>query len=162
MEISIPDQKSQDPASEWVLFREYILSGQINDEEMRGDLIEGSLLQTILDLDMPLECLNNINRTLADFIKKTRGQSLSGKPAFLAHIRLFYQRWSTEGKTSIQGPEAPEIKQAVDLTQALDTSHLNTNGGWGYFLIERGADFTAGSKTYPRDCIDLYLYKEGQ
>jgi hypothetical protein len=162
MEISTPGQKPQNNASEWHLLGEYVLSEQIIDEEVRGDLTTGSLLQTIQELGLPLACLNNVKETLADCIKATRGLSVSGKPAFQVHIRLFYQRRSPEGKTSMQGLQAREIKQPIDLTQANDTSHFTTNGGWGYFLIERGVDSVAVSSTHPKDCIDLYLYKEGQ
>ena len=162
MDFSTPNQKSQNNVSEWYLIDEYVFRGRIIDEEMRGDLTGRSLIQTIRDLGMPFECINNIKRTLSDFTKATRAQPTPEKPAFLVHIRLFCQRRSTDGEIPAQGSEVSKNEQAIGPTQALYPSHLITNGGWGYFLIERGEDSATGSSFFPHNCIDLYLYKEGQ
>lgn len=61
-------------------------------------------------------------------------------------------------KTQRPDPTEQDKKQK----RILPDSGANTIGGWGYFIIERGEDLSPDSFAIPHNCIDLYLYKEGE
>lgn len=58
-------------------------------------------------------------------------------------------------------PSSPyHTEQRKRPEQVFPASGVNTMGGWGYFMIERGGDFPTVSSVIPHSDIDLYLYRE--
>jgi hypothetical protein len=43
-----------------------------------------------------------------------------------------------------------------------DYPEAQLNGGWGYFLVERSEATLPGSLENRQECVELYLYREGE
>jgi hypothetical protein len=118
----------------WVFLSEYLVSGFIA-EEIGSEPGVGLLLKTVQDFGIPPACLLEIEKTLTGFTQETIVQINQGRSGLPVTIRLFCQKRMMEEKA---------------------------NGGWGYFFIERGGEYPAGSSANAHNLVDLYLYKEGE
>jgi len=136
--IDTHEFKNDDPT--WDFIAEYSITELIGDEDIEADLKAASLFQTLHELGLPPECLKKLEGTITVTAREARRHLLRGRPNLSVHIRLFCQRTPEDG--------LPHLKK-------------QTNGGWGYYIIEKGGDFpsTIGYK-YHR-VAELYLYKEG-
>lgn len=160
MRTSKDNQNYEFNDPEWYFLAEYPL------DKLPADLADrptaGLLFQTITGLGMDPELLNNIERMLIGLAREVMEQRNHGRYASPANIRLFLQKKTIDGATLFKSTIQFEAKQTKNSTQIIHHSGLVINGGWGYFLVERGGGFQAGS---PRDAcgeIDLYIYKEGE
>jgi hypothetical protein len=70
-------------------------------------------------------------------------------------IRLFCKRGAVVSKHF-------DAKQSLETAEKVHDSEIKMNGGWGYFLIKRGKDFSTASSMECHPVIELYLYKEGE
>ncbi len=133
MEITNANQNltSDDPA--WCFLAEFSLSEFLSDFDRRDALTAGVLYQTVQKLGMPPERLKNIEMTLAGFATEA--------------LEYFKQA----------GLEIPNREPGR--VRVFCQKKVIINGGWGYFLIEKGS---SSSTECARDCIDLYLYEEGE
>ncbi len=162
MQTSFETQKSRPIDLLWYLLAEYSLSEFMSDKETGNVLMAGSLLQTIRDLGIPPECLNRIERTLIDFVKQTTVRLQQGKRGLPIVIRLFYGKKVITSGNKAQTASDPQAKQTIEPTQMIHPADTNIFSGWGFFIIERTRDITAGSAVDSPKFIDLFLYKEGE
>ncbi len=116
----------------WYYLAEFSLSEFLSDHDRRDELAAGLLFQAVRELSMPPECVENIEMTLAEFAREALEHFKQGGLEISGRICVFCQK------------------------------KVITNGGWGYFLIERGSSSSPGSTRLSRNSVDLYLYEEGE
>lgn len=123
----------------------------------------GSLFQTVQELDMSPECMESIARTLSGFAKEAFAHHNQGRSEFPGRIRIFCQKKIIDdvnpGRSTSRSDHAEKVKEHAHMI--LD-SGMKINGGWGYFLIERGGNVSTESPASSWNSVDLYLYKEGE
>ena len=129
------NQEARAKDSGWYLLGEYPLSTFLPGPEKGEEITAGLLCQTMRDLGLPLEYLENIDRTLAGFAKEALVHFRQARVELPGRIRILCQR---------------------------KMIHEEVNGGWGYFVIERRCYVSADSLVNSPDLVDLYLYKEGE
>ena len=117
----------------WCFLAEYSLS-KFLDEPGTGDWTASGLLsQTVRELGIPVERLENVEMTLRSLSREALRDFKQESVEFSGRIRIFCQQKMID----------EEMK-----------------GGWGYFIIDRSGDEASSSgKSHP--LIDLYLYREG-
>ncbi len=150
--------RSEDPA--WYFLGELLLS-EILAYPRRDELTNGLWVQTVRELRMPLECVENIKRNLTGFARDAWGQLKQGQLDTPGRIRLFCQQKILNDANSAKPPNYTETAGE----QFKKMSHLSPakmNGGWGYFVIEKGGKLLTGSSASSWYSIDLYLYREGE
>ncbi len=155
-----PNTKSNDPG--WDFMSEYSLGKFMLDVDSRGKTRFRLLFHLVQDLGIPLECLKRIERTLTAFAKEALVCSNQGKNALAVYLHLLYQKKRPADVSSTETSKNFNAERSSEFAQIIQNSDLEMNAGWGYFLIERGGKFTAGSSTAPHHWIDLFLYKEGE
>ncbi len=120
------------------------------------------LFHTVEDLVIPLECLKKIERILTAFAKEALENINQGKNTLAVYLHLLCQKKRQVDVSSTETSNNFNAEHSSEYAQITQHSNLKMSAGWGYFLIERGGRFTAGSSTAPHHWIDLYLYKEGE
>ncbi len=152
-----PRTRSDDPA--WYFLGELSLS-EILAYPRRDELTDGLWVQTVRELSMPLECVENIKRTLTGFARNDWVHAKQGKLDMPGRIRLFCQQKILNDANSAKPPMYTETAG-----EHIKMSHLSSaklNGGWGFFVIEKGGKLLTGSSAPSWYSIDLYLYREGE
>ena len=130
MQTANDNQKSGSEDGAWCFLAEFSLGEIRADPDFEDEAADGLLFQTIQDLGVPPESLKKIKGTLNEFVKQAMAHFNAGKLKTPVYIRLFCQK-----------------KAKMD-------------GGWGYFLIERGPGCPVGFAASTHHMVDLYLYKE--
>jgi len=127
--------RNDDPI--WFPFGEDLLSEAVLDEDLETMLVSRPIFQTMQELGLPPERLKRIRRTVTE----TARHYLHRMPGGHMRIRLFYQPKMVTGQ--------PHSEKRVE-------------GGWGYFIIQRGKENPSAvySESYP--IIELYIYREGK
>ncbi|HLO27845.1 MAG TPA: hypothetical protein VK249_01840 [Anaerolineales bacterium] len=105
--------------------------------------------------------MENIARTLAEFVKEASVRTKQGRLEFHGRIRIFCQKKMIADATSAKTSRVYHPEHGKEPTKLLPDSGANTIGGWGYFMIERGEDLSPSS-ALSHHSVDLYLYKEGE
>ncbi len=154
-----PKLRSDDPA--WYFMGELLLS-EILAYPRRDELTNGLWVQTVRELRMPLECVENIKRTLTGFARGAWMHAKQGKLDTPGRIRLFFTRKLIEDLSSGKTPKTSFSECTIESGQMIPYSGTQMFGGWGYFLIERSANFSPGSSGEPHHFVDLYFYTEGK
>lgn len=152
--------RPEDPL--WVLLADLSLGDFLSDHDRRDAPTAGYLFQTLRELGMSPECMENIARTLAGFAKEASVRDKHGRLEFPGRIRIFCQKKIVDDANAAKTPRAYHAEQAKKEKQILPDSGASTMGGWGYFIIERGEDLPPDSSAILHNSIDLYLYKEGE
>ncbi len=151
---------SEDPI--WCFLAEFSLGEFMSDHDRRDDLTAKLLFQTVRELGISPDCVENIEMTLTGFAKEALVHFKPGAVEVPERIRVFCQKKmiasANLAKTSVPYYAEPGMKHAPAITYP----GSKINGGWGYFLIERGGNLSAGSCVRSWNSIDLYLYKEGE
>lgn len=157
MQTSNTNQESRSNDLEWYLLGEYSLSKFLSSHEKRGELTAALLSQTMRDLGIPQEYLENIDRALTGYAKEALEHFKQGGLELPGRIRVFCQ------KKMVAAANSEKISRLYNSEQAQNIHPPSTimNGGWGYFIIERSADNASPSERF-HPYIDLYLYKEGE
>ncbi|MGE5221970.1 MAG: hypothetical protein ACM3PY_06010 [Omnitrophica WOR_2 bacterium] len=153
------DTKTNNP--QWYFLAEFLLGDGLGDAAT-GELADRLLFQLLRDLGIPPECLKKIEATMTGFTREAIGQSSQGSYPSLVHLRLFCQRKIIENFYLANTSSRPDVKQPLEVARDSYGSETKSNGGWGYFLVERGGDFRGASAERPHHSIDLYLYREGE
>jgi len=147
---------------EWYLLAEYALSEMMPDNGKRDELTAGFLYRPFRALGIPPECIESIEMTLTGFANEALVPFKQGRPEQPGSIRVFCPKKiiadADSAKTLVPYYAEPGMEQAP----AIPYPGTNMNGGWGYFLIERGGNLSADSSVSSWNSIDLYLYKEGE
>lgn len=102
------------------------------------DPVPGPLLQAILELGISSECLSKIEKTSRDYAKGARLRLNQGIPQQSMNIRLFCQRKIVEAGNVVRAVGKLDPEQPVEPARVIPLRDQKPNGGWGYFLIERG------------------------
>ncbi len=149
--------RSDDPA--WHFLAELSLSEILADPGW-DELTDGLLFQTERKLGMPPECIENIKKTLSGCAKEAWVQFKQGRLEGPGRIRLFCQQKILNDTNLAMPPKHTETAG-----EHIKMSHHSTakmNGGWGFFVIEKGGKLLTGSFAPSWISVDLYLYKEGE
>ena len=146
----------------WVLLAELSLGDFLSADDRRDEPTAGFLLQTLPELGMSAECMENIARTLAGFAREALVRTKQAGLEFPGRIRIFCQKKMIDEANSVKTERPDHTAQDKKQKQILPDSGANTIGGWGYFIIERGEDSPPDTSAIPHNSIDLYLYKEGE
>lgn len=123
--------------SSWNYLAEYSLSEIVLGEDSEFMLLSGPVFLSMQELGLPPESLKRIART----IKETVRHILSKGRNIPVCIRLFHQPKMVAG---------------------LPHSGKQREGGWGFFVIQRGEDPLSGIYGEPFSIIELYIYREGK
>jgi hypothetical protein len=146
----------------WVLLAEFSLRDFLSDQDRMDSSTVGLLFQTMRELGISPESMEEIVRTSAGFAKEASARGKQGRLEFTGRIRIFCQKKMIVGAEAAQ-PSRPYLtEQAKKQKQNLPDSRANKTGGWGYFVIERSEDLPPDSSAIPHNFVDLYLYKEGK
>ena len=151
--------RSNDPV--WQFLGEYPLSEFLSDHDKGGELTTGFLFKTVREWGIPLEYLENIDRTLTGFAKEALVHFKQGSLELPGRICVFCQKKMIDNAISAKTSRPDHAELTKEQSSLKYHSSTITNGGWGYFIIER-TGHVAGSSEKARPVIDLYLYKEGE
>jgi hypothetical protein len=148
---------SYDPV--WVLLAELPLVVFLSDQDWRDEPAVRFLFQTLRELGMSPESVENTAGMLAEFAKEALACTRQGRLESPGRIRMLCQKKIIDDASSVKTSRPPESGKKQK--QSFPDSRANMIGGWGYFMIERGGDLPPDSSAIPHNYIDLYLYKEG-
>jgi hypothetical protein len=127
----------------------------------RGDELNAGLFQKMQELDIPLQCVEKIERTLKGFVREALVHYKQSKLELSGRIRVFCQIKQIDAANSAQTSRLCNAELAMEHAQIIHHSGTKMDRGWGYFLIERGGNVFADSSLSSYHLVDLYLYKEG-
>ena len=148
--------RSDDP--EWVLLADLSLGDFLSDHDRRDESTAGYLLQTVRELGMPLECVENIAMLVTDFAKESPVHYKQEGLEFPARIRIFCQKKIIDDANAARATSrAYHTETAMEHSPMILDFGAKMNGGWGCFLIKRGGNVSDDSHHF----IDLHLYREG-
>jgi hypothetical protein len=150
---------SDDPV--WILLAELSFIEFLSDQDQSGGLVARSIFQTLQELGMPLEDMENIASTMAGFAKESSVHTKQGKEEFPGLIRILCQKKMIDDEGSAKTSQPYHIEQVKKQKQNFSGIGTNRTGGWGYFIIERCEDLRSDSSAISKSYIDLYLYQEG-
>jgi len=162
MQTSHANQESRSKDLVWYLLGEYPLSEFLSDLDKGCELMDGSLLHTMRELGISLEYLENIGKTLRGFANEVLMHFIQGSSELSVHIRVFCQKKIIDNVNYAKTSRLYNAEESMEHAQIIHPSSTKMNGGWGYFLIERGGNVSTGSCVSARNSVDLYLYKEGE
>jgi hypothetical protein len=160
MQTTNDNLNSRTTDREWRFLGEYPLNELMIEMDNRDRT--SALFQTIRDMGINPEYLSNIESKLIGFAKEAMAHLNQGGPESPVYIRLFYQKKTIEDVNSAKSSSQFNAELTIGPKQIIHQSDTGINGGWGYFLIERGGGFPSGSSVSTCNWIDLYLYQEGE
>ncbi len=151
--------KFDDPV--WNCLIEYPLNKLIADSDIQDDPTTRSLIQTLIDLGVRPELLNNIVRKLikvANGVTSQGDHNLSDAPLYL---RLYCPRM-TRREVNTAKPTSLVAEPVSKSSHDVHSADREINRGWEYLMVERAGrarrDSAVGSKSW----IDMYLYRQGE
>ena len=134
----------------WSFMGTYSLRGVPGEDNMEVELNAGSLMHTMRNLGVSPEGLEKIAGILNVTVRGAMSHFRENNPNPPLSIRLYCQR-----------SVIPSLRPANSCQHPDPIVNTIKNGGWGFFLIERGRNFLAGSQEGSHLVAELYLYKEG-
>ncbi len=156
-----PSSRLNDPA--WYFLAEILLSEFLPDHDRRDERTAGLLFQTVRELGIPPECVENIETALLEFAEGAPVHFKQGGLESRGQIRIFCQKKMIRNASSERPTLIPDCaEQALEHARRIFDFGAQMNGGWGYFLIKRGGNVSTGSSVSSWNSVDLYLYKEGE
>jgi hypothetical protein len=144
----------------WVLLAEFPVRDFLSDQSEGA--VAGFIFQSLRELSMSTVWKDDIAKTLAKFADEALTCTKEGSLEFAGRIRIFCQKKINDDAKSAKPSKPYQTEQGKKQKQTFPNAGANTIGGWGYFVIERGADLPPDSSAVPQNEIDLYLYKEGE
>jgi hypothetical protein len=155
------DVRSEDGV--WVLLAELPVRDFLSEDDRSDEPMADYLFQTLQELGMSPECMENIARTLDEFTKEASFHYHQEGMEFSGRIRIFCQKKIIKDANATQVTSEPcHTEHSKKQKQNFPDSEARTIGGWGYFMIDRGEVLPPDSSAIPHNTIDLYLYKEGE
>jgi hypothetical protein len=146
--------------SAWYLLTESSLVVFMSEID-RGDWLRAGLFQKIHELDIPPQCVERIERTLKGFVRETLVHLQQSELELPGRIRVFCQKKLIDAANSAQTSQPCHSEQNMEQVQMIHHPGTRMDGGWGYFMIERGGNIFADSSMCSYRLVELYLYKEG-
>ena len=156
MHTSNAKHKSDDPV--WHILAEISFQDYLSDHDPRAETTSRSLFQMLQELGVSPECVENIARTLAGFVKEVLERDIQERQESPGRIQIFCQKKILDDVNPLKTSATDRNIQGKKHTQSFPDSETIMIGGWGYFMIERGENLP--SSVTPQICVDLYLYKE--
>jgi hypothetical protein len=145
----------------WYFLAEFSPIELMSADDRGGMLTAGVLSQAIRELAISPEWVENVEMTLVEFAEEALEQYKHGRIKSPGWIRMFCQKKIVEDALTALTSNPSHIEPAMEPVQISPDSGANMPGGWGCFLIERGEDSLSNSSANPHNCIDLYIYREG-
>ena len=161
MKTSVDNQDPRFINPEWDFLAEYPLNELLVDLDLRDTAEAGILFQAFLSLGIQSELLDIIERKLIGFVAEGPAQLNQRRFEAPTFVRLFFQRQTVAGLPTLRASSQGGVKHTTKSSNIIDHPGPETNGGWGYFLVERGADSKPGASQGTKNWVDLYIYKEG-
>ena len=160
------NQRDEADYLSWELIAQYSLVENTREEDIDAVLIACPLNTTMQKLGITQARIHHIFGTVSVTATQARGHFLSGRSNMPVIIHLFCQRKTLAGalrpENSMQFDvpiSASSLQEFLELNITLESSGERNSGGWGYFIIERGADLSIAYQEHP--CVlELYLYRE--
>jgi hypothetical protein len=146
----------------WDLLGEFPLNELLVDMDLRDKPESGLLFQAIRDLGVRSVLLDIIEKKLIVFATEAQAQLSQRRLEAPIYVRLFCHIKPKEDDNSTKSSSRHKAAQTSESRQLIHRYEPDVNGGWGYFLVERGAGSQVGSSASNCNWIDLYLYKEGE
>ncbi len=153
-------RRSEDPL--WYFLADVSLSEFMSDHDSRDHVPADVLFQTVRELGLSPECIFDITLTLTAFAQEALMRFKQGRVESPERIRIFCQRKMMAGADPARTSMPSKARLGLEGASAITYPGKKMNGGWGYFLIERGGDLSAPSPACSWNSIDLYLYQEGE
>ena len=151
---------SDDPV--WVLLADLSFRDFLSDPERGGEPTAGYLLQTMRELGMPLECVENIAMLVTEFARELPVRYQHEGLEFPGRIRIFCQKKIIDDTNAAHATSRPyPTEQAMEHSPMILDFGTKMNGGWGSFLIKRGGNVSYDASLSAYYSVDLYLYREG-
>jgi hypothetical protein len=145
----------------WYLLTECSLVEFVSEID-RGDELKSRLLfQRIRELDIPSRCVNKIEMTLTGFAREALIHSKQAGLELQGRIRVFCQKKLIDDPNIAKTSRPSHTGRTMQPVQMIHHPVTRMDGGWGYFLIERGGNDCADFPLSSYHLVDLYLYKEG-
>ena len=160
MQTPNADQNTRSDTPGWYLLAEYALSEIVFDHGKGDELTAGLLFQPLRGLGVPPEWIGNIEVKLTGLAKKAQAAIEQGRSERSGSIRVFCQKKVLDDANSANASRPEHTEQTMEHAPCINHAGTITNGGWGYFIIERCGDY-AGASEGSHPLVDLYLYKEG-
>ena len=151
---------SDDPI--WYFLAEFSLIEFMSDHDRKDEPTVKLLFQTVRDLGIPPECVENIERTLTGFVKEAMVHFTLRRLELPGRIRIFCQKKMIDDGYSEKFSRPDHLEGVIKPGQTMHRSDTKMHGGCGYFVIERSLSPCADSSGAPPYFIDLYLYQEGE
>ncbi len=146
----------------WDFLAEFPLNELLIDMDLRNSAEAGLLFQTVKGLGVRAELLDIIEGKLTVFASRAVAQLNQRRFKALTIVRLFCQKQAIADE-NLQKPAIRfKPEPGPNPSQVIHCSAPEINGGWGYFLVERGGSSQPESMPGTNNWIDLYLYKEGK
>ena len=162
MQTSNATQNFRSDDAGWVLLADLSLEDVLSDRDRREEPAAGYLFQTLRELGMPLECVENIAILLTEFAKESPVRYKQDGLEFPGRIRIFCQKKIIDDADAARATSRPyHTEQAMERSPMILDFGTKMNGGWGCFLIQRGANVSDDTSLSSHHLIDLYLYREG-
>jgi hypothetical protein len=162
MQTTNANPKSRHKDQGWIFLVEHSIDEFMLASHRVDEPAAGYLFQTMSDMGIPLECLKKMVRTLIEFVNQIMVQSTQRKREFPVVIRLFCQKRMIDEACVAKTSRPYDTEQALEHAPFIHHPGTKMNGGWGYFLIERGNHVPTGGSGSSQKTVDLYLYKEGE
>jgi len=147
---------------EWYFLAEYPLNEFKLDMDTAGVTGTRWPFQSINDLCVDPALLFNIKGKLFGIARDTIAQFHAGCTESPVFVRFFCQKKILDGVNSAKSLNQFTAEETHEPAQGIRHQNGKVNGGWGYFLVERGGVSRPGASGNTHYCVDVYLYKEGE
>ncbi len=160
------NQSDEQDNLSWILISQFSLGVNTGNEDIDAVLTTSPLYATMHKLGISQDRIHHIIGTVSGTAAQARSHFLPGRSDMLVTIHMFCQRKTLAGALRLEyskqfeGPiSGNSLQDFLDLNITLESSGERNFGGWGYFIVERGADLSVAYQETP--CvIELYLYRE--
>ncbi len=165
-------QKKHDKQNEkakslpWELIMRYTFIENSDFKDIDTELLASPLNNILRKLGLAQERVHHIFSTVSTTVTQAKSHILSGRTDLPVTIHVFCQgkllasalRHKNLGQSD--SPISADLfHEFLDLNITLEPSEPKNSGGWGFFIIERGADLSITHQEAP--CVlELYLYRE--
>ena len=141
MQANINHPRNNEDNPEWYFIAEFLLDEDNFGEFLGTELPAFSLFQAMLDRGIPSQSVKRIKGAIAETCRGVRGSFNHTLPDLPVRIYVF------SNKKTVDRPHH---------------SGDQMNGGWGFYMIERGGDFHSPACQEHLRVMELYLFKEGE
>ena len=162
MKTSNAKQKFSSEDAVWILLAELSVGDFLSDQYGSEEPTAGYLFQMVRELGMPLDCVENIAMLVSEFAKESPVHDKQERLEFPEWIRIFCQKKIIDDANAARATSRSyPTEQAMKHSRKILDSGTKMKGGWGCFLLKRGANVSEDASLSSHHVVDLYLYREG-